>query len=130
MPKIRRGTLSVNGSAIADVVNVDWNDNTEYDRRAVDTEMSGKPVMMKKQGSGSFEMLAGNVPSGYGTADAVINYKEVSVAAGVETEADKSVTFTDVTFNSGGNLDNDAGPGSRRINFEYGTQSEGGGGGS
>ncbi|GEM_PF-3278317 len=119
MSKIRRGILKVNGTQVADVVNVDWNDAHEFDRRAVDDAMFGVPVEMKRSGSGSFELLAGNVESGYAAGDVEIEYTEVSVASGVETTSGKVATFTHVTFNSGGNIDNDAGPGSRRISFDY-----------
>ena len=83
--------------------------------------MSGNPVMMKKSGSGSFDIAAGLIASGYATASMVITYYEVSVAAGVETVANKTATFTDVTFNQGANIDNDAGPGTGKVTFEYGT---------
>ena len=117
MAKIRRGTVG----AATNVKNVDWNDSYEFDRTAVDNEMSGKPVEMKRGGSGSLTLTAGSIASGYSAADLVITYKEVSVAAGVETETEKTATFTDVTFNTGGSIDNDAGPGEIRISFDYAT---------
>lgn len=122
--KIRRGTMTVNGEAVADIVNLSWKDSFEFDRRAVDNEMHGKPVQMKEGGSGSFELLAGNVASGYAAGNVVISYTEVSVSGGEESETAKTVTFEDVTFNSGGNIDNDAGPGSRQVDFEYGAVTE------
>lgn len=121
--RIRRGTLSVNGSPRANVANMQWDDNHEFDRSKGDNEMHGIPVQMSEGGSGSFELLAGNVPSGYGTANMVYTYKEVSVATGVETVTDKTVTFTEVTFVTGGNVPAD-GKGSRAVKFDYGSVSD------
>jgi hypothetical protein len=119
--KIRRGLLNINGADKADVANFQWDDKLEFDRKAVDTELSGKPVLMKKSGSGSFELLAGVVPSGYATAAMTFKFKQVTVTAGTETVLEKTLTFEDVTFNHGGSVDNDSGPGSKKISFDYST---------
>jgi len=122
MAKIRRGKITTGGGApTVDVYNISWDDKVEFDRKNVDDQLAGKPVMMKKSSSGSFDIAAGLIASGYATASMVITYYEVSVAAGVETVANKTATFTDVTFNQGANIDNDAGPGTGKVTFEYGT---------
>lgn len=122
MAKIRRGTITgLNGGAVADVANFQWDDKFEFDRKRVDNEFSGKPVLMGKEGSGSFELLAGSVASGYATSSLVFTYKEVAVAAGVETVTTKTATFADVTISQGGSVDNDSGPGSIKISFDYST---------
>lgn len=120
--KIRRGKITTGGGApTADVLNFQWDDKVEFDRKAVDDQLAGKPVMMKKGGSGSFDILSGLIASGYATASMVFTYYEIAVAAGVETSTSKTATFSDVTFNTGGNVDNDAGPGSGKVTFEYST---------
>lgn len=124
MGKIRRGTITSGGASVDNLVNVSWRDESEFDRRRVDDEMAGKPVRMTKQGSGSIELLAGNIDTGYETNSLVVTYKEISVSSGVESEVEKTVTFSDVTYNSGGQLDNDAGPGSRTIEFQFGEVTE------
>jgi hypothetical protein len=120
MAKIRRGILTVGSSDLGSVKNISWNDSREFDRSVTDGNMSGDPVEMKHGGSGSLTLLSGNIPSGY-VDDMIISYSEVSVSGGEETVVQKTVTFTGVTANSGGSLDNDSGPGSREISFEYST---------
>ena len=122
MAKIRRGKITgLNGGIVADVANFQWDDKFEFDRKKVDDEFSGKPVLMSKEGSGSFELLSGSVASGYATTSLVFTYKEIAVTAGVETTTTKTATFADVTINQGGSVDNDSGPGSIKIGFEYST---------
>jgi hypothetical protein len=117
--RIRRGTLSI-GTAVSNVSNFQWNDAHEFDRSKADNEFSGTPVEMSRSGSGSFTLLAGTVPTGYATASAVLTYNEVSVAAGVETVAQKTATFTDVTFNQGGSVPAE-GRGEISVSFDYST---------
>jgi len=117
--RIRRGTLTV-GTAVSDVSNFEWNDAHEFDRSRADDEFSGVPVEMSRAGSGSFTLLAGSVATGYATSSVVFTYKEVSVAAGVETVTQYTATFTDVTFNQGGNVPAE-GRGEKRISFDYST---------
>lgn len=120
--KIRRGKITTGGGApTVDVANFQWDDKVEFDRKAVDDALFGVPVMMKKQGSGSFDILGGLIPSGYATASMVFTYYEISVSAGVETSTSKTATFANVTFNIGGNVDNDSGPGTGKVTFEYST---------
>jgi len=119
MAKIRRGTLNDGSGAVANVKNVNWKDANEVDRSATDENMSGDPVEMKKAGSGSLVLTAGNIATGYAAGDVVITYNEVSVTDGSETVSQKTATFTKVYFNSGGNIDNDAGPGEIQIDFDY-----------
>ena len=117
--RIRRGTLDI-GGAVSNVSGFDWSDQNEFDRSRADDEFSGTPVEMSRKGSGSFNLLKGNVSSGYGTSDVVYTYKEIEVASGVEAETTKTATFTDVTFNQGGNVPAE-GKGEIRITFEYST---------
>lgn len=117
--RIRRGTLAI-GSAVANVANFQWNDAQEFDRSQGDNESAGVPVLMKTGGSGSFELLAGSVASGYSTNSVVLTYIQVTVAAGSESTANKTATFTGVTFNNGGNVPAE-GRGSITISFEYST---------
>jgi hypothetical protein len=118
--RIRRGLLTV-GSSVPNLANLDWNDSHEFDRSKGDEEFSGKPVEMSRSGSGSFELLAGHIATGY-AATAVFVYKEVDIneTTGVETVVSKTATFTDVTINQGGNVPAE-GRGSRRFAFEYAT---------
>jgi hypothetical protein len=120
MAKIRRGTITSSGPAAVSVKDFEWNDSHDTDRRRVDDEMVGKVVQMGKSGSGSFTLLAGTFSSGYATSTLVFTWSEVAVASGVETVTTKTATFTEVYFNTGGSVDNDAGPGERKINFDYG----------
>ena len=117
--RIRRGTLSVNGSDVGDVANMEWTDANEFDRSKADEEFSGVPVEMGRGGSGSFTLLSGYVATGYKTA-LVITYKEISVAAGVETPVTKTATFTKVTLNAGGSVPAE-GRGEMRASFDYAT---------
>ncbi|MDD5705432.1 MAG: hypothetical protein PHR35_05870 [Kiritimatiellae bacterium] len=117
--RIRRGTLKVSGSDVADVANFDWNDADEFDRSKGDEEMSGTPVHMSQAGSGSFTLLSGYVATGYKTA-MVLTYNEISVAAGEETPVVKTATFTKVTVNAGGSVPAE-GRGEMRVSFDYAT---------
>ena len=117
--RIRRAILSI-GGAVSGLVNVDFNDAYEFDRTQGDNEMSGEPVEMKRQGSGTIELLAGNIASGYQTSDLIVTYYEVTVTAGVEAIVAKTVTFDKVTTNEGASLPSE-GRGSRRIAFDYAT---------
>lgn len=118
--RIRRGVLTINEVEQADVANFQWNDAHEFDRSQGDNESAGVPVLMKTGGSGSFELLAGFVASGYAAGDVVLTYHEIAVANGVETDTEFTVTFTGVTFNAGGNVPAE-GRGSITISFEYST---------
>lgn len=115
--RIRRGTLSA-GSAVPNLVNMEWNDNHEVDRTPSDLQFTGEPICMRKGGSGTIELLAGKIDSGYATADVVLTYKEVSLDGGVESTTDKTATFSGVTFNQGGSVPSE-GAGRKRISFEY-----------
>jgi len=114
--RIRRGTLAV-GSAVSNVANFEWTDADDVDRSKGDLEMSGKPILMRQSGSGSFPLLAGSV------ADPVFSYNEVALSAGVETPTTKTVTFTKVTFNQGGSVPAE-GRGEKRISFDYATAAQ------
>jgi hypothetical protein len=63
--RIRQGTITIGGSAKATVMNFKWNDDLKVDRSRADLELSGKPVIMSRGGSGSFELLAEQLASGY-----------------------------------------------------------------
>jgi hypothetical protein len=122
--RIRRGTLAYGGAAgltspVADNATLDWNDSHEFDRSKGDEEFSGKPVEISRGGSGSFELLAGHIPTGY-LGFMTFTYKEVDMATGSEVVTTKRATFTLVTVNGGGNVPAE-GRGSRRFAFEYGT---------
>lgn len=116
--RLRGATLSANGGTKSGVANIDFSDAREFDRSQGDNEMFGTPVEMKRGGSGSIEMLAGNIPSGYATGTLIATTSEVTVANGVETSVTRTVTFYDVTFNSGGAF-LPGSRGSRKISFEY-----------
>jgi hypothetical protein len=120
--RIRRGTLTV-GSGVPNLANVDWQDNREFDRSKGDEEMSGTPVEMSRGGSGTITLLAGAISSGYATSNVVVRYNQVSVANGVETVVQKTVTFTGVTFNQGGTVPAE-GRGEKKISFDYSTSTE------
>lgn len=116
--RIRRGRLTV-GAQISDVANMEWDDNYEFDRSKADEEMHGIPVKMSEGGSGSVELLAGNIAKGYQTNDWVFTYNEITNTNGVESSATKTVTFYHVTTNIGGSIPAE-GRGSVKIKFEYG----------
>jgi len=120
--RIRRGTLNI-GGAVSNVSNFEWTDNYEFDRSQADDEFSGDPVEMRRGGSGSFTLLAGDVHQGYATSDPVFSYTEVTVSSGVESTTTKTVTFTKVTFNSGGSVPAE-GRGEVRISFDYATSTQ------
>jgi hypothetical protein len=120
--RIRRGTLVV-GSAVSNVANFEWTDADDVDRSKGDLEMSGKPIVMRQAGSGSFTLLAGSVASGYATSDPVFSYKEIALSSGVESPTTKTVTFTKVTFNQGGSVPAE-GRGEKRISFDYATATQ------
>ena len=121
-PRIRKGTLT-HGGAVSNVANVRWQDSHEFDRTPADEEMHGGPVQMNEGGSGSFELLGGNIATGYATSDLVFAYHEIVVTAGVEADVVKTITFSDVTFRSGGEVPSE-GRGRRTIDFDYGAVSD------
>jgi hypothetical protein len=115
--KYRRGTIT--SPATANVVDVEWNENDSYDRRAADTDMAGYPVMTKKQGSGSFTVCSGTLPKLYDQT-LILSVQDVSVSGGSESVTTKVFTFTHVTTNRGMSLNNDGGESSGKISFEFG----------
>lgn len=115
MAKIKKGVITGIGSC----KNFSWQDSLTVDRSCVDDEMVGEPVIMKKEGSGSFELTDGQIASGY-HADLVLTASVGSVAAGTETETSRVFTFDAVTVENGGNVENDGVGGSIKVNFAYG----------
>ena len=117
--RIREAELWVNGTQKVGTSSVQWTDNDEFDRTAADDQFSGDPVRVSKAGSGSGEMLEGDITTGYLTS-LVYKYKEVSVTDGVESETEKTVTFTKPTVKAGGSMT--AGQAGRRnYTFDYAT---------
>lgn len=119
MTRYRRGTITT--PTQADVVNIEWDENNEYDRTQVDSELAGKPVLMRKQGSGSFELTGGVLPTDRYGQNMVMAIEDVSVATATETLTSRIATFTDVTFNRGARSANDGSRGGGRVQFEFGT---------
>jgi len=111
-------TVSINGTNVADVASVQWDNNYEYNRDKADDQFSGDPVEMSRAGSGSIELLAaGSLPACYGQGMTVV-YNQVTVESGTETVTEKTATFTKVTYNNGANVPAE-GRGSRSIKFDY-----------
>ena len=95
--RIRRGTLTIEGVAVAGARNFNVGDDSEYDNSRADDEASGSFVRMTEGPYPfSFELLASdsNVVSDY-IATAVLTYKEISVTNAVETSTDKTITLSD-----------------------------------
>ena len=116
--RIRRATLVV-GQAVPNLADISWNDQYEYDRSRSDDQFAGKPVLMKKGGRGNIVLLAGNIASGVQGNDWVATYNQVTPGQGnVEAVVPKTVTFKDVTTNTGGSVPAE-GKGEKRIEFEY-----------
>ena len=121
--RIRNPTsVTVGGTAVTGVKSVQWDQGDEYDRSQGDDELSGDPVLMKEAGSGTIELLGGAIPSCYGQ-DIVVKYNEITVAAGAESETEKTVTFGKCTINPGGNVPS-GGAGGRSIKFDFGGVTE------
>jgi hypothetical protein len=118
MAKLRRA--KVTSPATSGVVDIEWNENDSFDRRAADDEMSGTPVMTKQQGSGSITLLSGSLAKLYNHT-LVVQAQEVSVADGVETVTTKTYTFTKVSSNRGLSFNNDGGESSAKTSFDFGT---------
>lgn len=122
MAKYRRATITT--PAITKVVNFDFNTANKFDRRSADDAMTGIPVKMKEEGSGSFELCSGTFAPIYnGSLVAVVQDVAVS-SAGVETITSRTFTFTAVTTNQGMNANNDGGEGSRKVSFDFGAVTE------
>lgn len=121
MPKYRRGKIT--SPAITGVVNIEWNSNDKFDRRSADDSLEGDPVKLKKEGSGSFEVVSGSVAAIYNAA-MTVTVEDVAVAAGTETITTRSFAFTKVTTNSGMSANNDGGESSRKVSFEFGSVTE------
>jgi len=102
------------------VADVSYNDAFEEDRDRVDDEMSGEVVIMAKEGSGTITIREGDPVSGYVNGDMVVTRNQVSVSGGSESVTPTTKTFKKVTFNVGANVDNNAGPGTISIAFNYG----------
>ncbi len=117
--KIRSGTINVSGSSLTGMARVQWDDELEVNRDQADEELSGQPVIMRKGGRGTIEMMSGAVATGYATS-MVLTYKEITVAGGVESSATKTATWTSVTVAAGGNVQAGA-RGARNYAFEYAT---------
>ena len=95
--RIRRGTVTVDGGAVAGVRDPQWDPaGHEMNWDQGDQEMAGDGVLMKTgPWAGSFELLATDADAlecGYFTS-LVIVFTEVEVSAGAENTADKTVTF-------------------------------------
>lgn len=120
--RIRRGTVWINGAQQFDAANLKWQDKFEFDRSQVDDKSWGPPVKMGEgPGTGSFDLLAGTPPaSGYAAGTMVFKYKVINVNGAAETPTEKTATFTDVTFNGGGDVPIGA-AGRLPVNFEYNT---------
>lgn len=116
MAKFRRGTIT--SPATTGVVNIEHNRAHKFDRRQSDASFNQNPVRSIKGGSGSFELLGGSWTDLY-NATLVMAIEDVSAANGTETIATKTLTFTEVTTNSGANANNDGGEGGRKVSFEY-----------
>lgn len=116
--RIRRATLSC-GAAVAGLANVQWDDEVREDRTQADDEDHGDPVIMGYGGSGSIELLAGHVASGYATSNLVATYKEIEVVSGVETPVSRTATFSKVVFASGASIGSEN-RGSVNVKFTYG----------
>jgi hypothetical protein len=117
------GILTV-GTAQAGLARIEWDDGLKIDRTPADDEYSGDPVQVPGTvGSGRITMLAGDIASGHASGGAMTcQYKEITYAAGVESSATKTVSFTKVTLNAGGSTGGE-GRGERRYAFEYATSS-------
>lgn len=117
--RIRRAVIS-GGPSVSGLANLEWNDAHDFDRSQGDDEMSGTPIEMARKGAGTLTLLEGYVATGYGTADLVGTYKEIELVDGVESEVEKTVTFTDPTYNAGGSVPAE-GKGEIRCAFDYST---------
>lgn len=119
--RLRRGKLTV-GTDYSGVVNMSWDDATEFDRKQADNEYSGTPIEIKRGGSGEVRFVEGTMPpAGYQTNDWVFTYYEVTLTNGVESVVEKTQTFTGVTCVHGGNIPSE-GIGELSAKFDYSTR--------
>ena len=116
MGKFRRGTIT--SPATTSVVNGDYARSHKFDRRSSDASFNQNPVKTAKGGSGSFELTGGNFTDIY-NGTMVIVVEDVTAANGVETIANKTITFSEVTTNQGAGFNNDGGEGSRKVSFDF-----------
>lgn len=121
MPKYRSGKIT--SPTQSNVVDIEWNENDKFDRRAADDSMVGDPVKLKKEGSGSFTLCSGSFSKIY-NAEMIVTVGDVSAASGVETTTTRTFTFTKVTTNVGMSANNDGGESSRKVSFEFGAVTE------
>ena len=123
MPKLRGGILTVSG-AQAGVRTLNFKDSNEFNREAADNALFGIPVEMKREGSGSVEFESDtSIPNGYQTTDWLYTYTKVDATGGVETVTTKTMTFKNVTCNTGGDHPA-ASAGKRTYDFTYSYHTE------
>lgn len=119
--KYRRGTIT--SPAITQVVDIEWNENFSEDRRASDANMTGDPIITKKEGSGSFTLCGGTFAR-IGNASMTVVVEDVAFANNTETITSRTFIFTKVITQSGINANNDGGEGSRKVSFKFGEVTE------
>ena len=121
MPKYRGAKIT--SPAQANVIDLEFNDDPTFDRRAADDSMIGDPVKTKIAGSGSFSIVSGALPTLYNHT-LIVQVKDVSVANAVETITTRTHTFTKVTGKPGYSGNNDGGESTGKVAFEYGNRTE------
>ena len=121
--RIRRGTAKIGPSAglvsIGGVRDITWDDVRETNADRSDDEFEGDIVEMSRGPvTGSFELMARDAAIDTDYFEVLeITYKEITVAAGAETSADKVATFSDGFLRVGGNVPTD-GAGRLPVTFE------------
>lgn len=104
--RLRRFTMTVGGVAVEGARNFEFDDQTELNADRADDEGAGDIVRMT---TGPYdvrwEMIAGHaqVATGYKAA-IVVTAKEISVANGAETSANRIYTFSNGHIVVGGNF--------------------------
>jgi hypothetical protein len=101
--RIRRGTMTVGGTAVTGMRDFKYTDKSEYNRDRADDEPVGDEVRMTEGPFDvSFELLGpdASIVSGY-IASLVVIGKVITRAAGSESSANKTFTFAQGHFNVG-----------------------------
>lgn len=119
--RLRRATIA--GTTC--VANIQIQENNEYDRRACDDNFYGEPVLIRKGGTLTIEVLSGALPQ-FLNDQVVVTGEDVAVAAGgAETVTSRTYTLENVSTNRSANFDNDTGRSSGTVTGEFSTLTEG-----